>query len=490
MKHEVNGEFDPSGEAIKDIRQSDPLAKFRKFTRREFLKLSAVTWTALTLSLQPDGTHEIKFDESNYQFQFDLPSGYALIRTGMFDSVYGLSRKAEVPVDQMRNENGINSDTYFISQKYILVPISPMSSLNYVDKDDPDLKEQLVVRAVRNPLLPPDQDFTDQEMAIINNLLLWAESTKRKYLGNIDMTRGFARLVRGSEGEISHDPTHTSGEVQTTPEGAKVLVVYPGSSSLNAYNYFESLSLGYGLDRYLAYMANLVLHEVGHLVIKPDLDIFPFVNHDLIKAIASLASDAYPDKGYMAEGRHIPGTVYTINTVEWYLIRQNSDFFKRLLPHYLKYYQKERPNLAEVDGWIDDIYPNYFRWKQMYDTPITEEKIPRDGKQFVWARKSSAFDEVTWAVPNYNVRWPLVEETQTGWLADHGFSPIRKDGMLLYRSWKVVGVSKVGNVPDFIDTATAMAFSSDDPDYFTKTADGKNRVSPTMDAVYSVGEWK
>lgn len=464
-------------------------------TRRDFLKLSGVTVAALALGkLLPDssllkGSEKVS-GEYNYLFQVDLPSGYALLRTSWFDSVDRIGKGAKVSVEQLKRENGLGDDNKIIFGEYLLVPISAGATANYIENDDQDLEKQLIVRAVRNPSLPPEKDFTDQEMTVLNRSLRWAESVKEKYLGNIDMTRGFARVIRATENEISHDPAHVSGEVSITPEGAKVILLYPDASLLKAYNYFESLQLGYGTERYVTDMANLNLHERLHMAILPDLDIPPFDNHRLVYAIASLANDVYPDKGYMAESRHISGTIYTINSVEWYLIRQNPDFFKKLMPHYLEYYQKKSPNPEEVNGWINKIDLNYFKWKQMYDAPIVTKKTTTESKQFVWARKPGAFDEVTWAVPVYNVRWPLAEETKTGWLADHNFSPTRKEGMLLYRSWKVVGVSKAGEVPDFVDTATAVAFSSDDPNYFTDLGDGKRRVSPTMEAVYSVGEWK
>ena len=48
MKHEVNGEFNPSQDAINDVTKSDRLAEFRNriLTRRDFLKLAGVTGTA------------------------------------------------------------------------------------------------------------------------------------------------------------------------------------------------------------------------------------------------------------------------------------------------------------------------------------------------------------------------------------------------------------------------------------------------------------
>lgn len=472
----------------------------KEYTRRDFLKLAGVTFGGLVaneaakkLGMRPRRADAAAAEaEPTTEPQIDLPLGYALVRAGWLDSVERIGKKAKVSVEQLKRENGIGDNNDITPGEYLLVPISAEATVRYVENDDPGLKKQLIVRAVRNPRLSPEEDFTDQEMTILNKLLRWAEDVKKEYLGDIDMTRGFARLIRATEDEMSpHDPGHVSGEVvSTAPRGAKVILFYPGESSLKAYKYFESLQSGYGLDRYVADMANLSLHEFLHMVILLGLDISPFDNHRLVYAVASLASDAFPDRGYTAEGRHNPGTINTINSVEWYLIRQNPDFFKKLLPHYLEYYQKELPNPKKVNEWIDEIDPNYFKWKRMYDAPIVVEKITREGKQFVWTRKPGAFDDVTWAVPVYGVRWPLASETETGLLADHGFSPIRKDGMLLYRSWKVVGVSKAGKVPDFVDTATAVAFSSDDPNYFTSLEDGKRRVSPTMEAVYSVGEWK
>jgi len=488
-------------------------------TRRQFLKLAGVVGLGGALSAckvdlgvkTPSFEQEVAVGEYKYLFQVDLPPNYALVRSDWFESVSDLSRRAMVSVEQLKRENGIGDDNKVKLGEYLLVPISAGATENYIENDDPDLEKQLIVRAVRNPLLLPENDFTDQEILLLNRLLRWAESVKKKYIGDIDMTRGFARLMRATEAEMSSNPANVSGEVRTMPAcslpssgggqeagatieckqgNAMVILLYPGVSSLKGYEYFESLQPGYGIDRYISSMANVTLHERLHTAFFLDWDISPFDNHRLVYAIASLASDKYfPDNGYMVEGHKIPGSVYMINSFEWYLIRQNPDFFKKLLPHYLKYYQKEPPSPTEVEGWINGIYPDYFRWRKLYDAPITVEKTSKEGKQFVWTGKTGAFDEVTWAVPVYSVRWPQGDEID--WLlTDFHYPPVLKDGMLLYRSWKVVGVSKTGEVPDFIDTATAVAFSSNDPNYFSDSGDGKKRVSPTMEAVYSVGEWK
>lgn len=485
----------------------------RRFTRREFIwgvgtaggALAAVEVAKrLGISKAKDVVGEYE-----YLFQVGLPPGYALVRAGWFDSVEKIGEKSKVSVEQLKRENGIGDDNKITSGEYLLVPISAGATAHYVENDDSDLEKQLTVRAVQNPLLPLEKDFTNQETMVLNGLLRWAEGVKKKYMGDIDTTRGFARLMRATESEMSYDPARVSGQVSTIPtcsfplpsgdpgieatiecksEETRVIMLYPGASSLKAYKYFESLQPGYGMDRYMAYMANMVLHERLHMAIWADLEIPPFDNHRLIYAVASLADDAFPDRGYVVDGHKVGGGFYDIDSVEWYLIRQSPDFFRKLLPRYLEYYQKQPPTPEEVNRWMNKIDPSYIKWKEMYDAPIAEEKVSKEGKSFIWNGKKGVFNQVTWAVPVYSVRRPRADET--GWLIDWGFPPIRKDGMLLYRSWKVVGVSEAGEVPDFVDTAMAMAFSGDDPNSFSNTGDGRKQINPTAEAVYQVGEWR
>lgn len=498
-----------------------------KISRREFLEKS-VKWagaltaaTVFTTKLAPflgdagfSSAETEAVGEYDYLFQVDLPQDYALLKKSWLDNVGSISRAAKVPLEQLRRENGIGSDGKIANGEFLLVPISPAATARYVENDDPSLEKQLTVRAARNPSLLPEQDLADQEVMILNTLVRWAEKMKQRYFGNIDTTRGFARLMRATSEEMSFDPANVSGQVSTMPAcsfplaggeqveatigcksgEARAILLYPGQSSLKSYDYFESLRPGYGLEQYLTLMANMVLHERLHLAIWPDLVLPPgnlveFDNHRLIYAVGSLAYDVYPDKGYVVDGHQVSGGQYSIDSVEWYLVRQNPEFFKKFLAYCVKYYKKDPPAPEVVDEWIKDIDPNLSHWKQMYDAPISAGQPATEGKEFVWTKEVGASAEITWAVPTYSVRWPHVDEA--GWLVDYGFKPVRnKDGMLLYRSWKVIGVSKAGEVPDYAKKTGAVPFTSDKPEYFSYTANGEHQISPTAEAAYSIGEWK
>lgn len=487
-------------------------------TRREFLRISGTYGALLAFRsfdiFAPNSALEQKNQlnkESNF-FQLDLPKDRGLLQTRQVETPASIANSVEIPVDQIINENGFAAGEEIPSGEFVIIP--RQSGVHYVNEMNKDIRNRLVIRAVRNPELSIEQDFTDDELFQTNQLIRAVQPISDKYLGSdVSATKGFARVVRipnllgetpASAYAVERNPIcKTSGRFadndkvssQVCPDRIRFIALSPVNSSLSTFGYLDEQRGGLARETFSKFVALDVLEEFLHLRLwKLKMNPFgdpddSFSTHPLIKAIQSLGyedlfRDSSSDFNLGLLGR---------DSVEWHLLKQWPEFFKEMMPLYFDYYNVGiAPDIVEVEGHIDKAYPVYRKWRQIYDSPLKPLQVGFEGRKLVWEKKISDDDFVVWATPAYSVRRPTIEEQYEGkWVLDPSYVPTQdKEDFVRYRSWRVSKPTRVmDGVPQEINTASAVAFFRESNELLYKNWDTTTDFSGSLIGSEPVAWW-
>jgi len=419
--------------------------------------------------------------------QFDVPSDLKLIRINPGDTIGGLVHGSDIQPKYVMTMNGIRDPRTLRSDEAIVVPKTLSVGNNREVRSFGDLApfQPVIARAVPNLEVAPKDDFENWELQAFNEFARDASLQLPVLLGMGGANNaGFFRIVRPSRGETDvmlglsasgmvafSDAVVCSSNFRAEEEGIVKVSTSCGSNGLfsiylltkfsdPAFQYWEKEKPGFGKMKYLDYTEELIRHEMLHLFFG-DLEIPPFDTHELIRRLSGFGLTMESDKGFLSgSGFRAGESFYYRDTIEWYLVRQFPDLMAKLFP-WAQRKRAEKISITEKDVLLrlQNVQPDFFSWELAYKSPLRINALPVEGKRLVWGT-SQGDPKVYWYAPAWNVRWPNFDEKTDGWIDDFHQAPRRVHGTTLYRSWKFLGKSKLGEVPEQAKTASAVAFQN------------------------------
>lgn len=466
------------------------------FSRRAFLKSSAaiaggaavasvVRRAGLTIL---EASPQIIPPEST---QFDVPSNLRLIRVNPGDTLNGLVHNDGLKANELMDLNGITDPRSLKSGEAIVVPISLQTTNNRkIDSFDGLAPFQPVVaRVVPNPDIATGKDFDPWEQQALNRYARDASLELPILLGMGGASRaGFFRIVRPSEtevtimsslgaaGMVARPSAVCSGNLDEGGERDVKASLGCGSNGLltiylltdfseSPFQSLEKQKPGFGRLAYLDAIKNIIRHEMLHLYFG-DLIIPPFDPHELIYALSDFGLTIESDKGFgdvsRETGYRVGQRFYRRDRMEWYFVRQ----FPRIMSKLYPWAQERRAKKVaitenDVRTMLRSVQPDFSGWEQEFKRPLDIDSVPTEGKHMVWGA-SQADSQVFWYAPVWRVRWPNLDEKLGGriggWIEDEHEQPRNVHGNTYYKSWKFLGKSNHGEVPELANTATAVGF--------------------------------
>lgn len=497
--------------------KSEGVSNPNQLTRREFLKVAgAAGVVGLAASLLTADRGVERVDQARVVpewTQFDLPEGKKLLRVNKGNTLDRISRSAHIGVEELMVVNGILDPRDLLAGEALILPSIATNDSGLVEINS--FKglapfQPVITRAVPNPDIPADQDFEPDEIIGFNRFSRGASLELPRLLGmGVPHSAGFFRVLRPSQSEIDRI---NQGESRGAGGWVDVGRVCSSASSRAekdglvkaamscdvrgffniyllsrlsdpAFQYSEQQKEGFGKQQYFDLTNVLLRHEILHLFFG-NLQLPPFDSHQLIYSLSDYGLDLKSDNGYVNNGVRVGERFYHRDNIEWYVVRQFPELLSKLFP-WARSQQADGKVIQEdlVLSFLRSTEPGFAGWQGEYNMPLRQFNRPLEGKTVVWSSGSDS-QKVSWFIPGYHVRWPTLNEKIQGWTEDFRKKPMGVNGTLLYRSWKFIGQSRWGEVPEKAQTATAMAFQNPfDPS-------GQMTANPSESWVKPAAWWK
>ncbi len=456
-------------------------------SRRSFLKIAGCVWGAIAaedvfkLLLNAEAASPKTLPEST---QFDLPPEHKLIVVNPGDTFMGFADGNDLQARELMSINGITDPRTLQAGEAIVVPEHLKNDRNRkVDSfDELPRFQPVITRAFNNPDIAPRDDFEDWELQKFNVFARDASLQLPKMLGmGGAYNAGFFRILRpsqrevditlplGASGLVTRSSPVCSSNFRAEEEGIVKASTSCGPNGLSSiylltrfsdpvFQYGEKQKSGFGKMQYLDQTEEIIRHEMLHFFFG-DLKIPPFDTHELIYSLSSFGLTMESDKGFLSgSGFRVGERFYHRDTIEWYLVRQFPGLMAKLFP-WAQNRRAEKIPITENDVLtrLQDMQPSYSSWEREYKSPLRVDALPIEERRVVWAAPQDP-SEVYWYIPEWNVRWPNLNEKNEGWIEDFRQAPQKVHGTTLYRSWMSLGKSKWGEVPELTKIANAVAY--------------------------------
>lgn len=459
-------------------------------SRREFLKVSGAMGVGLLFpGLRGVEDWERRSVFSPETISFDIPEELSAYSSGLFDSWRSLAFQSGISFERLMDINGVAGEERVGVDDLIFLPRQIRSKYllgrEVLENGNYDLGGILRALVSRTPEMGQKEDFSDEEWRVFNVFSRWASKDLSNYLGDGPTAAGVIQIRRASFREVDESGNYEGGWFGWDGAAAQG----KGAFRIKLTRRFDDPRFkqdGRSRDElvanYYSYQGLTILHEIAHGWLG-GLDISPFDNHRLVYAIGDFGFNYYAEYSRLLGKESITIPAPCESSVEYFLVRQNQEIFRKLVPWLkLKKLRGQKPSTEEVLDKVRQIFPRYDEWFESYERPLEVDREEGEGKRLIYDRRGISEDiseaRVTWYEPCLSVRYPDFRNSLERDYFFGGESQVI-NGFRVYLLWKMGERTKVGEVPK---NQNSLAVGFWNPDSISAT--------PTLPLSKKVAYWK